>query len=67
MREQISVATERPETLAVGSNILAGTDPEKIVECTSLMVERANKWQNPFGDGTTGERIVAILSDKIRC
>jgi UDP-N-acetylglucosamine 2-epimerase (non-hydrolysing) len=29
--------TERPETLDVGSNILAGTDPEKIIESTSIM------------------------------
>lgn len=59
--------TERPETIAVGSNVLAGTNPEKIVECASLMVERANEWVNPFGDGMAGERIVTILSGRIRC
>jgi len=59
--------TERPETLEVGSNVLAGTTPEKIVECTVLMTKRANEWQNPFGDGTAGERIVTILRDKLRC
>ena len=59
--------TEWPETLAVGSNVLAGTDPEKILECTGAMIEKANAWVNPFGDGTTGERIVTILSDRIRC
>ena len=30
MRGRIHLATERPETLEVGSNVLAGTDPEKI-------------------------------------
>jgi UDP-N-acetylglucosamine 2-epimerase (non-hydrolysing) len=48
--------TERPETVAVGSNVLAGTDPEKLVECTGSMLEKPNEWVNPFGDGTAGER-----------
>jgi UDP-N-acetylglucosamine 2-epimerase (non-hydrolysing) len=55
--------TERPETVAVGSNVLAGTTPEKILECTGSMVERANEWANPFGDGTAGERIVKLLNE----
>ena len=53
--------TEQPETLSVGSNVLAGTDPEKIVESTRAMVERATEWANPFGDGTAGERIVQLI------
>jgi UDP-N-acetylglucosamine 2-epimerase len=57
---------ERPETVAVGANVLAGTTPEKIVESTRAMVERANEWANPFGDGTAGERIVTILREQRR-
>ncbi|MGC9445391.1 MAG: UDP-N-acetylglucosamine 2-epimerase [Candidatus Methanospirareceae archaeon] len=57
--------TERPETVDLGSNVLARTDPVKIQECTASMLERDNEWANPFGDGTTGERIVTILRDKI--
>jgi len=53
--------TERPETLEVGSNILAGTIPEKILESTKTMLMRKNSWQNPFGDGKAGERIVSII------
>lgn len=53
--------TERPETLEVGSNILAGTTPEKILECTRLIIDRNNEWENPFGDGNAGKRIVEIL------
>ena len=53
--------TERPETLEVGSNILAGTIPEKILESTKTMLARKNSWQNPFGDGKAGERIVSII------
>ena len=53
--------TERPETLEVGSNILAGTTPEKILECTRLIINRNNEWENPFGDGNAGKRIVEIV------
>lgn len=53
--------TERPETNEVGSNILAGTDPNKILECTRAMLSRENSWKNPFGDGNAGRRIVETL------
>lgn len=55
--------TERPETLEVGSNILAGTTPEKILECTRLIIDRNNEWKNPFGDGNAGKRIVEIVEE----
>lgn len=55
--------TERPETLEVGSNVLAGTDPHRIVESTRLMVNHQNSWENPFGNGKAGERIVQILKE----
>ena len=53
--------TERPETLEVGSNILAGASPDKIVECAKAMLGRENNWENPFGDGTAGRKIVEIV------
>ncbi len=53
--------TERPETLEVGSNVLAGAEPERILECVRAMLNVENSWQNPFGDGRAGERIVEIL------
>ena len=56
--------TERPETLEVGSNVLAGTDPYEIVKKTDLMLNRKNCWENPFGDGRAGKRIVQILREK---
>jgi len=58
--------TERPETLEVGSNILAGTEPEKILECSQIMFNKKNKWPNPFGDGKTAERIVSIIMRNYR-
>ena len=53
--------TERPETLEVGSNVLAGTRPEEIVKMTRLMLGGSKSWKNPFGDGKAGKNIVKIL------
>jgi UDP-N-acetylglucosamine 2-epimerase (non-hydrolysing) len=53
--------TESPETLEVGSNILTGTDGKKILESTKIMFAKNNDWENPFGDGKAGKRIVEIL------
>lgn len=56
--------TERPETVDVGSNILAGAVPENIVNCVSVMFENTKKWRNPFGNGTSGRKIIDILEEK---
>jgi len=55
--------TERPETIEIGSNILAGTSPSRILECVQVMLSRQNTWVNPFGDGKAGERIVDIIME----
>jgi UDP-N-acetylglucosamine 2-epimerase (non-hydrolysing) len=52
--------TERPETLDVGSNVLAGTDAGRIVMAARKMLESPCNWSNPFGDGTAGKSIVRI-------
>lgn len=52
--------TERPETIDVGSNILAGTEPEMIMKCAMSMLGRKNGWRNPFGDGKASDRIVKV-------
>jgi len=54
--------TERPETVDVGANVIAGTDPEKIVQLAKEMVERKRDWANPYGDGKSAERILDILA-----
>jgi UDP-N-acetylglucosamine 2-epimerase (non-hydrolysing) len=56
--------TERPETLEVGANVLAGTNPVEIVDKVKLMLDRRNSWVNPFGDGEAGGRIVRLLMEK---
>ena len=57
--------TERPETIDVGSNSLAGTNPETILENVKLMLGRSNDWKNPFGDGNAAPRIVEVLRRKL--
>jgi len=57
--------TERPETLEVGSNVLAGTEPNEIVKKVDFMLNRERCWPNPFGDGKAARRIVEILREKI--
>jgi len=53
--------TERPETLEVGSNMLVGTNPEKIVDGVRMMLNKVRNWDNPFGDGTSGKKILEFL------
>lgn len=55
--------TEWVETLEVGANMLAGAAPEKIVDCTRLMLNKRSTWINPFGDGTAGDIIVRVLTE----
>jgi len=54
--------TERPETLDVGSNILAGTDPDRILEAAKISYTVRKNWPNPFGDGKAAKRIIKILA-----
>lgn len=53
--------TERPETLEVGSNLLAGVDAMTILEKTGFMMSAENGWMNPFGDGRSGIYVVDSL------
>lgn len=50
--------TERPETINAGINVLAGTEPKRILAGAKQMLEGRMEWSNPFGDGNAGERII---------
>jgi len=54
-------STERPESVEVGANALAGSDPSRIVARAREMVARPRTWPNPYGDGRAGARIVDLL------
>jgi len=57
--------TERPETVEVGANALAGTDPSSIFDQARKMMRARRSWRNPFGDGRAGERIVRHVASRI--
>jgi len=57
--------TERPETLEIGSNALAGFRPEIILEKSLSMIRAERDWQNPYGDGRAAERIIQILTETL--
>ncbi|WP_174591670.1 UDP-N-acetylglucosamine 2-epimerase [Methanocella conradii] len=57
--------TERPETIEVGANMLAGYRHQDIVRCAHEMMDKPGGWKNPFGDGKAGERIIEITHNKL--
>ncbi|HEY8463842.1 MAG TPA: UDP-N-acetylglucosamine 2-epimerase (non-hydrolyzing) [Bacillota bacterium] len=63
--------TERPEAVEAGTVKLVGTDPEKIVKETQLLLDHAAVYHemaqahNPYGDGRAAARIVRYLQEKL--
>lgn len=53
--------TERPETLEVRSNVLAGADALLMVEKAKQMMQQGNGWKNPFGDGKASKLVLETL------
>jgi UDP-N-acetylglucosamine 2-epimerase (non-hydrolysing) len=59
--------TERPVTVEEGSNVLAGTDPQRIVaEARKILAGQGRQGRRPaLWDGHAAERIVAILAAEL--
>ena len=61
--------TERPEAVDSGTVILVGTDKQKIVKETNILLENTEKYSlmselhNPYGDGKASERIVDFIAN----
>ena len=53
--------TERPETVQIGANIVAGTKPLSILQAIELMLSRKREWNHPFGEGDTGKKIMDVI------
>jgi UDP-N-acetylglucosamine 2-epimerase (non-hydrolysing) len=53
--------TERPESIDVGANRLAGADAARIAEAAVAMVRVPRNWKQPFGDGHAAEHILDAL------
>lgn len=58
--------TERPITIARGTNVLAGTSQERILQCARSQLQRpAQPCALPHWDGRAGERIVQVLVGRL--
>ena len=56
--------TERPEAVDAGWSVLSGTDTQRIVDITELVLADRHRFQggaNPFGDGRAAARVVAAI------
>ena len=57
--------TERPETIESGLNQLAGSDSKNILDVTKqMMCSTKSNYENPFGDGSAGIKIINILTER---
>jgi len=56
-------STERPETIACGSNMVSGLKPDNIDACMSAMLEGGRNWTLPvgYGDPHVSEKVLEIL------
>lgn len=58
--------TERPETIEVGANRLAGVSAEGIRESIGVMLGLERNWSSPYGGGKASRKIVdAILTGRV--
>lgn len=58
--------TERPETIDVGANVLAGVNPDDIESSAAMMLNTSHKWENPFGNGTSAKQIIDVIISQNR-
>ena len=62
--------TERPEVIEAGFGKIVGTDIDRIIQEVDTLLnnrgvyEKMISGENPFGDGTTAEKILKILLDE---
>ena len=46
--------------------MLAGYNPDNVINCVHNMLQRDRDWSNPFGNGKTGEEILRLLLSTAR-
>ena len=59
--------TERPETVEVGANLVAGTHPDSIASAAIKACGLKRQWPVPFGDGRAAERIMEAVLRYFGC
>ena len=57
----LRTSTERPETVEVGANEIAGYSPGRILTAARRRLAAPRRWKNPFGDGCASRRILRIV------
>jgi UDP-N-acetylglucosamine 2-epimerase (non-hydrolysing) len=59
----IRMSTERPETVVLGSSIVAGLEPANVLRSIETFMNENRKWKHPYGDGHTADRVVDVLKN----
>ena len=59
----LRTTTERPETVTVGANALAGVRSRNIVQAAKRMIRKPKKWRNPYGNGKTSYKILKLIKN----
>ena len=54
-------ATERPETVECGSNIVSGIDAENIAACVGAALETKPTWAYSLGDGRASVKVANVI------
>jgi len=63
--------SERPEAIDAGTACLTGTDPERIFQTVSSLLDDSARYNwmssrpNPYGNGDASERIVKFLTERL--
>ena len=50
--------TERPETVQIGCNMLAGYHPDTILVASQHMLQRNRDWEQPYGEGDSASMVL---------
>lgn len=53
--------TERPETVEVGSNVVAGVEPDSVIPELYSALDNEDNWIQPFGEGSPAENILNAI------
>jgi UDP-N-acetylglucosamine 2-epimerase (non-hydrolysing) len=57
--------TERPETVEVGANVVAGVESANIIRCAEQMSISGLRWECPLGNGCAAQNIIDIILERI--
>ena len=55
-------STERPETLAIGCNILSKVKNKKLYVDAKKIIKRKISWRNPYGSGKASQKSYYIIN-----